>query len=179
MVSIHAPASHYDSPIVRFGLRFFAALLMVVGVVGIFPLVQSIREARASRDWPTVSGVIVTSEVERTPDPTHISFQPKVEYSFVAEGRGWSGNRISYAGFGSTKRDAAEAVVSRYPVGSNVLIYYRKSDPNTAVLEPGAATSTYLSILIPPVMVVLGVVIWRAQRRSVKPAERASESRDS
>jgi hypothetical protein len=171
MISVHAPASHYRSPIVRFGMRLFCVVLVASAIgVGV-SVVRSVIDARASVNWPTVTGAIVRSSVDESPDPTHKTYEANIEYSYVADGRGRTGRNVQFGALKYKKREDAERFASKYPLGSTVTVYYKPSDPDTALLQPGVRPAEYLMLLIPPVMLVIAVGLWKATKRPAPPAD--------
>jgi hypothetical protein len=76
------------------------------------------------------------------------SYSPRVSYDYTALGQRYTGNKIS---FGFTKAHnthrSAEAELTRYPVGSQVTVFYNPANPAEAVLERKAGNSVLATIL--------------------------------
>jgi hypothetical protein len=164
MIGVHAPAEHYRSPIVRVGLRVFAVVLVLAAVGSAVSVTGSIRDARASMTWPSVTGRVSESAVEESTVGTKRSFTARVRYDYVVGGRGYTNRAIGFSDAGGSSRDSAEGVVARYPSGATVPVYYDPADPQNAVLERGASPRVYAMALIPLAMILVAVVVWRAQR---------------
>ena len=77
-----------------FGVIFTAIGFCVVYFVGL-PMV---REARASKSWPTTEGVITVSRVEsrreRRDGKTKTMYSHHVEYSYNVDGRQLTGDQV-------------------------------------------------------------------------------------
>src|SRR5258705_9270858 len=90
-----------------------------------------IQARRASR-WPQAAGGIVKSESAATRHQasgkaTELLNVPLVEYEFSANGRKFTGTRIS---IGDDKGGAnTEDTLAHYPVGATVMVYYDPNDP--------------------------------------------------
>jgi hypothetical protein len=69
------------------------------------------------------------------PDPEHGS-HPVLRYRFDVEGKTYEGTLLSHSDEAMQQADA-EAVVARYPAGSEVTVYFDPSHPKRCVLEPG------------------------------------------
>src|SRR5687767_7401954 len=115
MISVHAPPEHYQSPIVRFGTRFFAVVLVIVGVASTVPLARSIVNARASVTWPTAAGTVADSRVEAQMGGAKRSYKAQVRYEYTVNGRRYESFLLSFRDLGSSNRSKAEAVVAKYP----------------------------------------------------------------
>ncbi len=116
-----------------------------------------------SKSWPVVDGqvtestVTFTSRVERheidsrTPNETvtrtHETFFPSVKYVYELEGRSLTGTQISLSDVGSSS-DAAKAMVAKYPVGTKVKVFYNPANTSEAVLVPGIATGSVVSVFL-------------------------------
>jgi hypothetical protein len=155
------PQNAYDSPIVRFGLRFFCILLLVVAPVAAVAGYNNIRQAKDAVNWPRVQGTIRESRIEVI-QTTKVTYEPRVEYGFEAKGRGWTG-RLRAGG--SSDRSKAQEVLYRYPLGSAVTVFHHPDDPNTSTIEPGVTWKDYFIFLIPPIMIGMAILCWRATRK--------------
>ena len=93
---------------------------------------QNIQLAKASASWPTVSGTITASERAKV----MFRKQPRVTYSYSVNGTPFAGNRISFAGGYPPKE--TDAILSRYPVGKEVVVSHAPDKPAEATLETGS-----------------------------------------
>lgn len=89
------------------------------------------KQGLASRNWPSVQGEILTSRVD---DHTLENLRPEIVYGYTAQGQTFKGTRVGYSGY-SVSRAALEQIVARYPVSSQVTVYYNPQNPSQAVLE--------------------------------------------
>ena len=51
---------------------------------------------------------------------------------------GWvyKSNRVGFGFKGSGKKETVDAIIERYPVGKEVVVYFDKNNPSFSVLEP-------------------------------------------
>ena len=116
------------------------AVLLVLGVgctIGIMLILYGeykLKRARASVEWPTAPGRIVTSEVDsHTNDEGRTSYSSEIEYVYTVEGIEYQSNGVVLGGH----EYDARRTVGRYPVGLAVEVAYDSRKPHLAVLEPG------------------------------------------
>lgn len=93
---------------------------------------KNIQMAKASTGWPTVSGTVTTSERAKV----MFRKQPRVTYSYSVNGAPLTGQRISFAG-GYPPRET-DAILSRYPVGQQVVVSHAPDNPAETTLETGS-----------------------------------------
>jgi hypothetical protein len=94
------------------------------------------RREQAARDWPRTSGVIVTSKTLREyAGPGREQVSPVIEYEFAHDGRPFRSSHWRPLNFSVGNSVSAQAVTSRYPVGSSVTVFVNPRDPMRSVLE--------------------------------------------
>ena len=134
-----------------FGLLFFGVLFPSLSLAGAFLLQKAWRLGSASENWPSTKGRITESRFE----PDDESYNLIVKYEYTVDGVKIQGDTFSYRGF-STDLSSVEQIVARYPIDSNVSVYFDPTSVETCVLEPGIDRNVYLAALI--VLCVLFVV---------------------
>jgi hypothetical protein len=113
---------------------------------------QNVQMAKASTAWPTTTGKVTAAEAVKV----MFRRQPRVTYSYSANGATYTSPRISFAG-GYRPKETDE-ILSRYPVGSDVTVSYAPDKPAEATLETGAnkqVTAQLRMLLIFFVLIVL------------------------
>jgi hypothetical protein len=129
---------------------FGAALLMFGGVF--------LRDAWASRDWPTATGTVEAVNVVRDRSANSNTSRPyyyyAVTYEYEVAGQSYTGDRYSLGG-GSTasqnyesRREARNAGEEAYPEGSEVAVYYDPENPGSTVLKLGANFGNYVPLVM-------------------------------
>lgn len=110
---------------------------------------KNIQMAKASTGWSTVSGTVTTSE------RTKVMFrkQPRVTYSYSVNGAPFTGQRISFAG-GYPPRET-DAILSRYPVGKEIVVSHAPDNPAEATLETGSNSQVTAQLRILVICFVL------------------------
>lgn len=130
--------------------------------------VKSFLAARNSTNWPTVMGVVKSSNLARK-DGHGSGYRADILYEYTVNGVLYSSDEVFYQG-SSTYGRASEArkTLNRYPAGRQVVVHYRPENPEIAVLEPGVKPVQYalmgggLSFLIiGPIVSLFGRSRWR------------------
>jgi len=110
----------------------FSLIFLIAFPFALWKAWQNIQLAKASTSWPTVSGTVTASERAKV----MFRKQPRVLYSYSVNGTPFVGNRISFAGGYPPKE--TDAILSRYPVGREVVVSYAPDKPAETTLETGA-----------------------------------------
>lgn len=123
---------------------FLIAVFLAVGIGLSLWGWSVLQNARVSESWPTASGEVLSSTVRVDRDEDGTSYFADVTYRYVVDDLEYASDSVSFGQFGSSDRDHAEGIVARYPVGSQVTVFYDPEDVETAVLEPGVTWSSYM-----------------------------------
>ncbi len=98
-----------------------------------------------SMKWPSVSGRITGHDIAEV-ESGRLSHSPKTAYyaepaySYIVNGKNYSGKKLSFlhANNGTgIKREDAEKILKKYPVGTIVRVYYSPAKPSVSTLIPG------------------------------------------
>ena len=97
-----------------------------------------------TRRWPVTFGRVITSGVttektEDMPEEWSLPDQAKVVYEYEVEGKRYTADTLQIRGNMQTARSVRREreLLSRYPPGKSVLVYYNPAKPEEAVLQPG------------------------------------------
>ncbi len=155
-------SSRRKSLILGTGLLVLLLVGATISVLGVRGLVLAI----ASKQWPSAEGTIISSSVEEShgTDSNHrptTFYHVRISYRFVVDGRNYSGNRVAFGDIGRGDPKYSRAVVSRYPRGKNVVVFYRAGDPPECLLEPGVHAQALILPGIGFLLLGLGVVFFR------------------
>ncbi|WP_081887643.1 DUF3592 domain-containing protein [Verrucomicrobium sp. BvORR034] len=143
------------------GMRFFFTIIfpwifILVGGGIMYAGVTNLRNASASKNWPTVPGKVVISEVDRRrSDKGSTTYSANVVYDYLVEGTTYSAKRVSFGSGSSSNPAGARTTQNKYKVGTEVNVHYSPKDPSLAVLEPGV---TGVTLLLPGIGAVFFLV---------------------
>lgn len=139
----------------------FSLVFAVVGILlTIFWGIPTARNAVESKNWPTTDGRITISDVSKNynSDKSHIIYRAKVAYNYYVNGSLYTGSTVAFGDYDSSDPGHASGVVSRYPVGKNVAVYYNPNNPETSVLESGASWNGFVGLMVSIGFTAIGIV---------------------
>ena len=120
-----------------------------------------LQNARGSADWPSVEGQITRSQIEHSTDAEGgDSYSPEVTFVYVAaDDRSHEGRTIKFGenSYGSERK--AQEILSRYPLGQTVTVFYDPENPDKAVLEPGVSGGSYIVLGIGVLFVLIALMV--------------------
>lgn len=103
-------------------------VLIFCGLLAVYASVADYSQARASRDWPTVEGIL-------------LSGGDSVRYAWFADGRSHTGERVRFW------TSAFEASGVAYQPGAKTKVHVSPDDGAVAVLEPGGSPILFALVL--------------------------------
>jgi hypothetical protein len=134
------------------------------------------KSGKASQNWPSVEGVIFTSEVKTDlgkSDDVDPKYTAAITYRYTVEGYEYTGERVSFAGQTFLKKGKADRLVMRYDKGKRVKVYYDPKTPHVSVLEPGTASSgpPFISIMLVFILLFFLFKVFRGYLRKKKTGQ--------
>ena len=138
MLFLELPSSFEDNKFMGkqiIKLLFSIGLVVVALLVGMMAFVTD-TDAKASLNWPAVTGVVKNTKIEKS-GSRRVTFCPRVFYAYVINGKSYEGTLITEPEpFFSTEKEAQQ-ITSRYPDNSQVQVYYNPKNPEQAHLIRG------------------------------------------
>ena len=137
----------------------------VVMGVGIFCIVGGfvyVWQAFASRTWPSVKGIIKMSEMSTSSDHDGgRRYQFVVEYDYSVSGMAYTNNFYSYKPtYNAAQSRGARELVEKYPLESEVDVFYNPGNPKKSVLLPGFNFLCYMPILAGLIFCGFGIAMY-------------------
>lgn len=140
-----------------------AAMLCGLGYIAWVYFRQSM--VRRSRSWPTTTGTVVRSELNRSTSLTGPSRTPnrtfgaRIEYNYMVGTRVYRGTTISVGGtFDTSSNDRAQEWLDKYPLGATVTVSYDPTHPEICCLEHSHEAALF-GYLIGAVFALLGLLV--------------------
>ena len=132
-----------------------------IGIVIALFSYSAYKTSVESKDWPTVDGVIIKSEIEQQTSTsgegsnkkTTVKSLPQIVYQYQISGLPYECTKISF----SSSSGNASKIVSQYPKGKTVRVYYNPAKPKQAVLVPGNTSLNFVPFIFAGVFILLGV----------------------
>jgi hypothetical protein len=148
------------------GIGFlWAGLAILVWDIG------KLQQARNSRDWPQVEGIVTHSSI----DKREREHRPHIVYTYTVGGTAYTSSQISFDLFDKPGgQGRIDSIMVRYPVGREVIVYYDPADPTISVLEPEVYSPFLTPLLFAALFLIFGtgalLATWRqAMQRGVVP----------
>ena len=139
-----------------FGVVFAAIGFCIVYFFGL----PTVMQAKASLEWPQVSGVITSSKVQSRRDDDGASYSSEVIYDYTVDGEKMSGETVYFGDYvSSSSRSTASKTVRKYPIGKEIQVYYSPESPDECVIEPGTTWSSYFVLILGSIFGVVGLLV--------------------
>jgi hypothetical protein len=133
----------------------FGVIVIAIGaVLYIVQFRQGLR-ADASKSWPTASGTVTASALEKSPGKRW-RYRAAVQYSYRVGAKDYQSDRIFWGGNEGRERHMA-SVVTTYPAGAKVKVRYDPQNPAEAVLDPLQHTGSRAVVLYAMGLIALGL----------------------
>ncbi|MFZ3360062.1 MAG: DUF3592 domain-containing protein [Xanthobacteraceae bacterium] len=139
-----------DTVLISFGVIAF-----VVGMVVYIVQFRQGLKADASKKWPTASGTVTASALEKVPD-NRWRYRAALQYGYRVRGKDYQSSRVFWGGNEGREKHMA-SVVETYPAGCKVRVYYDPKNPADAVLDPIQNTGSRTAVLYGMAMMTLGL----------------------
>jgi hypothetical protein len=145
-------------------------MLLVAGVVAAQAW-HGQRQATAACNWPQTIGQVIWSGVRETRVRTRkrigvssyrmvTRYGPRVVYIYTVDGVRYQSERLQMGwALVSSEAGDGERVVARYPVGSQVTVYYNSANPAEATLDPRIGWGTRMLWLIALGLLLATIVV--------------------
>jgi hypothetical protein len=133
----------------------FGVVAFAIGVVLYVVQFRQGLQADASKKWPTSSGTITASALERSPESKR-RYRAVVQYRYRVGAAEYQSDRVFWGGNEGRQRHMA-LVVEAYPVGRKVPIHYDPQNPTEAILDPAQNAGSRPLVLYGVAMMALGL----------------------
>ena len=147
-----------------FFARIFPLIFVVAGLIIAFVGVRGLVKAKASVDWPSSQGKIVSSSLEShrstgNNSRSSTTYHADILYEFSVEGTTFNGTRVAYGDYGTSNPSRARRIVNRYPKEKSVTVYYMPENPEECLLEPGLKAQSWVLPGLGLVFFIIGILI--------------------
>ncbi|MBI2499233.1 DUF3592 domain-containing protein [Candidatus Woesearchaeota archaeon] len=134
-------------------------IFIIIGLIFFISAIINILRGYSSKNWPSVQGKIIHSDIQIQRDIRHgPNYSPTILFEYFINGTKYFSNRISFGGT-STGLIGIQRILIKYPVGSDVLVYYNPQKPQISILEPGITFSIIIFLLVGIIFTIVGFFI--------------------
>ncbi|MEE9127055.1 MAG: DUF3592 domain-containing protein [Planctomycetota bacterium] len=129
---------------------------------------SQLMEAKATEDWPTVTGTIEDTRVTSQHRRRQTDYNVEITYTYVVGERTYRGSRYSVTGNpGAERQEEAELLARGFRKGDKVKVYVDPEDPTQAVLARGGTQKAWMTIGFGALLLVVGLFL--GARRLLRP----------
>jgi hypothetical protein len=140
----------------RFNTRLVASpwFSLIIGILFLLGVIIAFKVPKilSSMIWPKTEGVVFMSRIKAWEYlPKYVDMWcPEVSYQYIIDGKTYISNSIDINNLYCSEHNdnLAKKVVSLYPIGKQVQVYYNPKNPTIAVLEPGLPISMELEWIL-------------------------------
>lgn len=168
--TLSPPSTNVKQMTPRQGL-FIMPIFVIAGVaLTILWGIPTARNAMQSQKWSSTDGQITTSRVSENQSSSddNLTYTAKIAYEYTVNDTKYIGSTVAFGDYGSSDPAHAGNIVSRYPVGKSVKVYYNPDDSQTSVLEPGARWSSFMGLIIGIIFSLVGVAGFMISLKKVR-----------
>ena len=130
-------------------LRLFIFVSFSALLFGLWALIHAYN----GNDWPKVRGTIIYS---RMVGPTGKA-SVQIRYNYAVGNQTYKGQHVSFADAFHIRMFGIESIVSRYPKGTRVWVYFDPENSQKAVLEKGIRPELYWTPIGAFIILILGI----------------------
>lgn len=99
-----------------------------------------------STQWPSTTGRVLSSAYAKHDADTPTTYSAAVTYEYFINELRYVSDRVSFGDYSSSNSEHARQILSRYPTGKTVTVYYNPHRPQMSVLEQGVAGGAYIAL---------------------------------
>jgi hypothetical protein len=154
----HANSQTATAKSTFFWTRIFPWLFLIIGIVQVIIGCRQAMHSYASVNWPTTDGKIIFSEVVKHDSTNSIIYRADIRYDYTVNGRSYAGHCVAYGEDGSTDSQHERQLVSKYQPEKVVVVFYKPTDPEVSLLEPGLTWRNSFLLLLGAFFALLAVL---------------------
>lgn len=135
---------------------------LLPGLAFTFLGMRILKKAIESESWPSTLGKVTSSAITKEVKTTHPHrgksryYTAKISYEYIVNGILHTATKICWGEYTSTRQNAIQEIVSRYPVDKAVIVRYAPYKPELAILEPGPNWRCYFLLGLGVALAVIG-----------------------
>ena len=139
----------------------FGVIFILVSLLAATTAIKDWRRYRESDNWIPTTAQIVSGNIFARRGSKSTTYVLDIKYVYKVLEQSYENNQFSFGseGTGYDTQKKAEGILAKYPVGSQVTIYYEPNNPQQAVLERKYdSTGAILAVIVG--VLGIGMVIY-------------------
>lgn len=121
-------------------LNVFLVLLGIWILYTVTPSVakstNNLIEGYQSKSWESVTGKITSSFISSFKSKSIYYFTPSINYKYTVATISYTNDTISFNTSETSNKNEAEAKIAKYPIGSEIKVFYSPNSPSISCIEP-------------------------------------------
>jgi hypothetical protein len=160
-------------------LPWKGTLFVLVGVLLMLFVTQRWILAYASLTWQTAQGKITTSKaIPCSRKYNRFGAQASLVYKYSVHGISYSSSNIAFTLDSLTPSCGnAEKIMTQYPLGKSVLVYYDPKNPEKSVLRPGGTSFTGIGFSLLSLILGINLLMGKSNFARAKMIKRKHDKR--
>ena len=153
-------------------------IFTVVGIGLTIKGVNDLSNAKASSEWPTAEGRIVSSTVEKFRSTKDVGkrrkyismYKPNIVYEYSVDGDTYTAENYTFVELHSSDAKDIRQITDRYPAGHVTPVYYSPEDAALSVLEPGVTWRTYMPLMMGLIFILasIGIIFYGLVAKQIR-----------
>ena len=139
-------------------------VFLIIGLLWSGFVLYAIIMGMKSQQWPVTQGKILTTEVRKhIPDKRsggvrRPTYKPYVRYEFTVGDQRYENDLIAFAQKNYFSDSDAQKALQKYPINTDVKVYYNPKSHKQAVLVVGVKPSVYIGFLFGLLITIIGLI---------------------
>lgn len=129
------------------------SLFIIAGLFATFWGWRIIRESKKTLSWPNIDGAISKLEASSMSD----DLLPLVEFSYCVNHKEYL-CILKFPDSVSPSQELKKQYQEKYPVGTQVKVFYEPDNPENATIEPGMANGDWFVFVLGVITTVFGLI---------------------
>lgn len=142
------------------GDKFVGGVFTLIGIGLLIFGIIDYYQAKSSTSWESVPGKILKSTVEKRRNEDGGIYEPIIVYSYKIKKKRYQSRTVYFGeSLEQTSLKFSQELVSKFPVSTQVNVYYNPKSPSNSILLTGVTNGNYKKILIGIGFMIVGVFI--------------------
>ncbi len=139
------------------GMLIVYITFLAVGTFFVLWLGYQLFTGLRSRNWPSVVGEIIARETA-IEEGEKVSPVSAYVYRYSVRGVNYFNQRVTVSDAFVPREKLVAQILSQYPDGAMVTVYYDRNGPATSLLERGPRTETYVYFGVSLCLLITGLI---------------------
>lgn len=146
--------------LIKYPVMLFGVMVIIFGIIPFFIYFNVEKVSGGEENWLETQAEVIAAEVKTSVHTDRIydkrtrkyttrsasSYAPEITYKFTVAGKEYTGRKFRTLGFSSKIESEIKELITGYPVGRGITVYYNPAKNEEAVIEKAPAPSKLLLV---------------------------------